>query len=152
MLLVSNMAGAKGADPTSMSPITTTNFDSFHAFVFFTFLAGVCMGLLISKCVACIRGCARPQPLGHLSSTQGPSPHSATDATPDKQGYIDPPASDYQRPKRAAKKFDTEGLKQCVYITSEYSKVYHTRGTCRSIKNSNTLRHLRICEFCHHDD
>ncbi|CAK0878447.1 unnamed protein product [Prorocentrum cordatum] len=152
MLLVSNMAGAKGADPTSMSPIITTNFDSFYAFVMFTFLAGVRAGLLTSKSVACIRGCKRPVQVGHVSSTQGPSPHSATDATPDKQGYIDPPASVYRGPKRAATKIVTEDLKQWVYITSEYSQVYHTRGTCRSIKNLNTLRHLRICEFCHHDD
>ena len=150
------------------SPITIISFDSFHAFVAFTFLAGACMGLLISKCMAFFCGGERPQPVGHMSSTQGPSPHSATDATPEKQDCNTPekqdcndpekqdcnvpPASANQRPKKPEKKFEKEGLKQCIYITSEYSKVYHTRGTCHSIKNFSALRHLRICEFCHHDD
>eukprot|EP00959_Pyramimonas_sp_CCMP1952_P134034 2803679-Pyramimonas_sp.AAC.1 len=141
---------AKGADPTSMGPITTTNFDSFCAFVLFALLAGLCMGLSMSNFVASTRGRERPQTVGHLSSTHGPSAQSATHAISDKRHYFDPPTSVYQRPKRAVRKFDSEDLNQCVYITFAYSKVYHKRGIGRSIKS--LLRHFRICEFCHHDD
>eukprot|EP00959_Pyramimonas_sp_CCMP1952_P223732 4678187-Pyramimonas_sp.AAC.1 len=82
-----------------MRPVATTSFDNFYALVMLTFRAGVCMEM--SKCVAGIRGCGRPQTAGPLSSTQDPSPHVARDATPDKQDDIDPPMSIYQRVTRA---------------------------------------------------